>query len=698
MKFGVRSRLGRGGRVGCDTRAVVSVLLIGSALATAVLVALAVRLSSLASTLLVLYLAFTANLGLTTIVLSPFREVTRAGLGAAEGVLLLSALALWWVRGRPMPPLAPARGAAREVVSDLPTAAFLVFVLVLLGYELVLGLTVPQNNTDALAYHLAKAAAWAQHGGVYWIPDPPTVRMNAFQPFAEQQLLFLLVAVHGGRLIALPQFLAELAIIVAVYGSARRLGFAVRPAACAAFLLATFSLFALQATTAQNDIVAASFPAVACCLLLGPGWIEPLLAGMAAGIGLGVKLTTALVLPVLIWLAARQGRRPLATAVAGGVIGVVFLGIWGYALNLAQTGHLLGAGTGALEDRASPTYPGSVKNGLYLLYGLMDLSVLSNNLIEWLALAGLLVAIGVAAWAVRSEKTPQAIQAGAGVALPFIAPVLVLVGAALIADATDWLGFPLRGPNGGLAPLNESLSHTYTRISSSDYSAFGPLATVALTAACLIAMIAYVRHRADTRQLALACTLPCFLVLISASTSWTPFLIRFFTVPAVLAAPLLAWLFRGRATIAAYAAVGALTVSLTVLDDPAKPFSSPYGLGRPWNLSQQLALTTNSRDDHAQAVAGLNRAVPTGCLGAIVGESDPTYLLYGSHFQRHVVYLPRGNPVTPADEKGLTEVVVNAALADSANQLVLDGWNVQPIGGPWLLGTRTMTSGGKCKP
>ena len=89
------------------------------------------------------------------------------------------------------------------MVTDLPTAAFLVFVLVLLGYELVLGLTVPPNNIDALAYHLAKAAAWAQHGGVYWIPDAPTVRMNAFQPFAEQQLLFLLVAVHGGRLIAL---------------------------------------------------------------------------------------------------------------------------------------------------------------------------------------------------------------------------------------------------------------------------------------------------------------------------------------------------------------------------------------------------------------------------------------------------------------------------------------------------------------
>jgi Glycosyltransferase family 87 len=678
---------------------VVSLLLIGSAVATAFLLALAARLSSLVSTLLLAYLAFTANLVLVTIALSPFRAVTRPGLGAAEAVLLGCAAAFWWLRGRPGPPLGLARTAARAVVSDLPTAAFLAFVLVLLGYELLLGLTVPQNNTDALAYHLARAAAWAQHGGVYWIPDAPTIRMDAFQPFAEQQLLFLLVAVHGGRLVAVPQYLAELAILVAVYGSARRLGFAARPAACAAFLLATFSLFALEATTAQNDIVAASFPAAAVCLLLGPGRIEPLLGGIAAGMGLGVKLTTGLVLPILVWLAVRQGRRPFAAALAGGVIGFVVLGMWGYVLNLAETGHVLGARTGTLEDRASPSYPGSVQNGLYLLYGLMDLSVLSNDLIDWLAVAGLLAASGVAVWALRSERRRDAIGDGALVALPFFAPLLVLAGAALIAGATGRLGFPLRGRNGALGPLDASLGYTYTRVSSSDYSAFGPIAIVALVAACLIAVAAYIRHRADTRHLVLACALPCFLVLMSASTIWTPYLVRFFTVPAVLAAPLLAWLFPRRATIAAYAAVAGLTVALTVTRDPGKPLSSPYGYGRPWSLSQELALRTNSRARDATAVAGLDRAVPSGvCLGAIVSESDPTYLLYGPRFQHHVVYLPQGNPVTPALDKGLTDVVVSTGLPHSANQLVLDGWKVRPIGGVWLLGTRKAAPRAECKP
>jgi hypothetical protein len=610
--------------------------LVGSALATAVLVALAAKLTSLVSTLLVTYLAFTANLGLTTTALSPFRAVTQSGLALVEAFLLAGAATLWWVRGRPPPPLGAARVAARAVISDPVTAAFLVFVLVLLGYELLLGLTVPPNNIDALAYHVSRAAAWAQHGGIYWIPSAPSPRMNSFQPFAEEQILFLLVAAHGGLLIAVPQFLAELAVIVAVYGSARRLGFAVRPAACAAFLLATFSIFALESTTAQNDLVAASFPAAAACLLLGPGLVEPLLGGLAAGIGLGVKLTTGLVLPVLVWLAIRRGRRGFAAALLGGVVGFVALGMWDYVLNLAETGHVLGQG---LYIKASPSYPRSVVNGLYLLYGLMDLSVLSNNLIHWLAGAGVLAAAAVAVWAARSKRRSHAkrlshaLSEGTRVALPFFCGLLVLGGAASIAYATHLLGYPLRGPHGVLGPLNDVLSHTYTRVSTSDYSALGPIGIVAILAASILAVAAYVRGRADGRHLALACALPCFLVLLAASTLWSPVSARFFTVPAALAAPLCAFLFTGRTATAAYALVAALTVSLTITNDQAKPLQSANGYGRPWNLPLLTALMTNSRPDYAAEVGGLERVVPSGCIGAIVGESDPIYLLYGMHFQ-----------------------------------------------------------------
>ncbi len=233
--------------------------------------------------------------------------------------------------------------------------------MVLLAYELLLG-TSPPNNMDSLTYHLARAAAWAQHGGIYWIPNAPEVELNAYQPLAEQQNLFLIVATGGGALYFLPQYLAELAILVAVYGASRRLGFEVRAAACSAFLLATFSALALEAFTAQNDLVAASFIAVASCLLLGSGRLEPALAGASVAFGLGTKLTAGLALPILAWLAFTRGRRTLATAIAGGVVGFVGLGMWGYVLNAVHTGHLLGSGTGGVQDRGLPSYPGSVAN------------------------------------------------------------------------------------------------------------------------------------------------------------------------------------------------------------------------------------------------------------------------------------------------------------------------------------------------
>ena len=229
----------------------VGLALIGAAVATAFLAAAAVRIRSVVSTLLVAYLAYVANLGLVTLVLSPFHEVTRTGVAVAEGVLLLAAFTAWWLRGHAGPPLAPARDALREAASDPVTVLFVVVVVVLLGYEAVLA-AAPPNNMDSLTYHLTRAAAWAQHGGIYWIANAPEVELNAYQPFAELEHFFLMVATGGGRLYALPQYLAELAIVVSVYGSARRLGYAVRPSTCAAALTATFSIVALEAVTGQT--------------------------------------------------------------------------------------------------------------------------------------------------------------------------------------------------------------------------------------------------------------------------------------------------------------------------------------------------------------------------------------------------------------------------------------------------------------
>ena len=69
----------------------------------------------------------------------------------------------------------------------------------------------------AAKYGYSVIADWKQFNGIHWIPNAPSDRMNEFQPLAEQQILFLFVATGKGTLYALPQYLAELAILVAVF-------------------------------------------------------------------------------------------------------------------------------------------------------------------------------------------------------------------------------------------------------------------------------------------------------------------------------------------------------------------------------------------------------------------------------------------------------------------------------------------------
>ena len=114
------------------------VVLVGAAVAVSLLLAASARLESLVSTLLVAYLALVANVGVVTLVLSPFRGVTRTGLAAAEAVLVVAAFLGWWLRGRPRLPLAAARTAVEAIVRDPLTALVLAAMVALLGYELLL--------------------------------------------------------------------------------------------------------------------------------------------------------------------------------------------------------------------------------------------------------------------------------------------------------------------------------------------------------------------------------------------------------------------------------------------------------------------------------------------------------------------------------------------------------------------------------
>lgn len=661
-------------------------LLLAAPVATALLVAASLRLQSIVSIVLAAYLAFVANLALATWILSPLRGVDRIGLAVVEGLFLAAALVTWQLRGRPRPALRPVLAAAREVAADPVTCVFLAVVGVLLAYELLLVLTAPANNWDALTYHLSRAVAWMQHGGIYRIPNASTPRMNDYQPLAEQQILYFFVATKSGALSALPQYLAQSAILVAVYGASRRLGFARNAAVASSLLLATFSLQALEATTAANDVVAASFPVVALCLLLGGGRLEPALAGAALGIGLGAKLTTLLVLPVLLVLALMRGRRVTGWAAAGGVLGFVAVGMWGFVINLANTGHILGyLGTHVSPAPGEePLHPSSYATTIDVLYQTFDLSLFSDRVIHLLWIAGIVAGAGVAVFAIRRRGRLRAGLAGVAVAVPFFSPVLMVhAGDGVAALARDW-GFPVRGPGGNVGPLARD----------ENSAAFGPVAAVVFLAVPFVALGAFAVRRIGLPQLVLAASVPLVYVLLGHET-YDYYMTRFLLVPAALVAPLFALFLSNRVAAAAFLAVAAASVGMIVTQNKLIPLDGRDGSGRPWQLSQVQAAYLTNVPGVGAAVAAYKRDVPEhACVGALIGGNEPAYFLAGPRLEHRVVYLPAENTVVGAYRRSIYYAVIspagNAAVLASFRQA---GWSMRSLGGYWRLAVAPHASG-----
>jgi len=667
---------------------VVGVLLIGAPVAVAFLAAASLRTPSLVTALLTAYLAFVADLGLVTWGLSPLQAVDRAGLGAAEAVLLAAAFGVWWRRGRPGLPLAVARPAVRSVVGDPVTAAIVAAVAVLLAYELVLTLTAPANNWDSLTYHLSRVVSWMQHGGLYRIPNAPTPRMNEYQPLAEQQILYFFVATGSGALFALPQFLAQLAILVAVYGSARRLGFGARAAVGSACLLATFSLVALEASTSQNDLFAASFPAVAACLLLGRARVEPALAGIAAGLGIGAKLTTALVLPVLLGLALLRGRRVTAEAFVGAVASFAAVGVAGYALNLANTGHVLGYLGTHIDTPAyeQPVHPSQLATGVDVLYETLDLSVLSDHLIRDLWIAGILAAVLAGAIVLRRRSIGHAVAAGVLVAAPFVSPLVVVHLGDAVASLARSGGFPVRGPLGNIGALNRVVQG----------SAFGPVGALVFLGVPLVTLVAFLLRRADLRQLLLAAAVPLFYVLLAQET-FNYFMPRFLLVPAALAAPLAARMLETWPARAAFLVVGGIVAAMVVTKNPDHPLSGSFG--RPWQLTQVDAAYLTDEQGVGDAVAALGRALPAhACVGAVLDSNEPAYFLAGPRLEHRVVYLPVAQALPEAYRHLLSYVVItNGTNGWAAGTFRRGGWRLERLGSYWRLAVAPHAGDGDCR-
>lgn len=583
-------------------------------LVTALLTVASLRLEG-AVPLLAVYVLAAADIVGATELLSLVHFVRAEGYLAVQCVAAAAALTVWLRFGRPRPRVPRLR---LSPLRHEPLLLFLgVAVVLALAYEAFLAFALPPNNWDALAYHLSRAAAWYQGHAVGWISGAHTDRENVFPPNAEMEILSTFVFVHGDRLAALPQYLAQLALLPAVYLTSVRIGFDRRGALLAALLTATLTEVALQASTTQNDLVVASFVACALALLLGGGRRELPVAALALGLGIGTKLTALFVVPVLLvfalFLLPRRRLAELALCVA---VAVAAFGSFGYVSNLRHTGSVLG---GSAEINAY---------GSELTVKELGANV-ARDYWRFIDFSGY-------------RPDPQTLEA------------IWQVGFA----GFEGLGLPAE-PSWPNTTANE------------DISSFGPLGALLVVPLSLFFLIAGAMRRSTRFRVLLALALPLFVLELALVYHYNPYVGRFLLVPLALTMPLAAWLWPYRLLSTALAITGVVTLALGLALNEVKP-AGLEGRKPAWTLARWEAQSQTRTPMRAPLSWLDDRVPPNARVGVLLAVDDWDYPLYGPQLTRTLVPLRARDPLQEARRLGLRWVVLNRSRAHVTGGR---GWN-----------------------
>jgi hypothetical protein len=568
---------------------------------TALLVAACLRLEG-AVLLVAVYVLAAAEVVGGTELLSLVHAVGPAGYFALQAVAGAGTLAVWLKLGRPRPGLPRLRLAAlrkEPVLLGLGVAVALA-----LAYESFLVLAVPPNNWDALAYHLSRAAAWYHRHAVGWIPGAHTDRQNVFPPNAEIEVLSTFAFVHGDRLAALPQFLAELALLPSIYVASLRIGFDRRGAAFAALLTLTLTEVALQATTTQNDLVVASFVVCSLALLLGRRRRELPIAAVALGLAIGTKLTALFILPIVVLFALLLlPRRRLAELAVCTAVAFAAFGSFGYVSNLRHTGSVFGGSAEVESFKPEVTIKDVGANVARDYWRFIDFSGYRPS--------------------------------------PSVLETIWSVGLA----GFEGLDLPAEPPWPNTTP-NEDISY------------FGPLGILLVLPLSLLFVIAGAMQRTTRLRVVLALALPTFVLELALVYQYNPFVGRFLVIPVALTMPLAAWLRPYRLLCAALATTGIVTLAVGLSLNHSKP-AGLDGTVPAWQLARWEAQSV-TRAEMRDALQWTGRHLPSdACVGVLLGADDWDYPLYGAGLTRKLVPLHDREPLREARRLRLRWVVLS---------------------------------------
>ncbi|MFL5839325.1 MAG: glycosyltransferase family 39 protein [Thermoleophilaceae bacterium] len=547
---------------------------------------------------------------------------------AAEALAAAAAAAAWLASGRPRLPRPPP--LTGRWVRDHPlVAALALAAAVALVIQLFQALAVVSNGWDPNAYHLSRAAYWLEYARVGHFPGG-TARQLGNPPDGEMLQAWTMMIAGGDGIVNLVQWVALCGVGLGVYLGARLLQFA-RPASLfAALLTVTMPILIVQATTANNDLIAGFF--VVAAAVLGVRALrdrhagEAVVAACALALAVGAKGIVIVAGPSLLvlWVAtAVSSRTPLSVVrlyAASVVVALAALAAPNLVQNLEQTGALYGHandGTG----RTSPV----LHNSIWINWSYLDAPGMT---VDWLDRA--------------------AVELGT------------------------------RLPGGHSAP--SGYSYAFHHSVNDSRGGFGPILLVFLLPLVLFELG---RGRSSRLRRAFAGSAALYLLLFPVVVQYDPDATRLALPGVVLGAPLLAALAFRRWTALPATVLAVVVLVFSVLQNPLKPLLDP-GVTPAFELTRHQQLAIN-RGEMARVLDVVEARIgPTAPL-AFVGSRDAfDYPFFGPHLERRVIRLDHAYELTQERMRRLgvrAAVLCNVAPPPWLRAITLSpGWTLVMAG------------------
>lgn len=593
--------------------------------------------------LLAVYLVCSANVTLSAYIVNPLRLLDRPWamliVHAASGAL---GWALWARTGKPSV-WGPFQGwrirlEVQKLKREPLPALLILFTALSYAFALVQVIHIPQNNMDSLSTHLSRIVYWRQNGS--FLPWE-TLRLDqVWYPLnAQLQTYWTLLFLGSDRLVGAVQWLAALVSAAGVFGLARAFGYGRRQAAFAALIFLSFPLVALQATTTQTDLMTTAFfvPAVYFLMLgMRDGRLSLLsLSALSLGIGIGVKKSFFLLLPVLtvfIALALLQwGRRsvkPFMLWSLSAVVSAALFGAYLYAVNWMYFGSPFGSPEYLDTMIETPqSLPDAFERTPHLAALTPAPAPQPGILLEILYNAPRLLY-----QALDTSGLPRPLDGYAH---------KVKMRAARIFFA--WIGFEDIEGTAYTAP-GHVFSFADKNINEESHAWYGPLSFLLIFPALLLET----RRGLKTRRYLLAAPLAGLLLFLPLEIllrpGWDPFQGRYFAPLVAVCAPLMAVWFREKGSAWHEWVIGGLAVmilAVTLLYNPSKPtlgkFAEEFHV---WTNPDRIFIQTIQRKNDREMYYLVEKFVPAdGTLGYYIPFFVLDYPLFGETLSRRLVPL-----------------------------------------------------------